>query len=107
MDVVGGVVSHALKVISLQHAQREKFSWTLTRGRILVDNITAVVVRGRLLHFGSIRGEILVAHQTAIFLGESRHLAGNVSFVEAVTRRFEPCHPALAGSLAFRLHPTP
>src|ERR1700676_3034086 len=106
MDVVGGIVSHALEVISLQNAEREKFSRTLARGRILVHHVTAIVVRGRLLHFGSVGGEILVAHQTAILLGESRHLAGNVSFVKAIARRFESCFTALASGLALRLNQT-
>src|SRR4030095_5962302 len=106
MDVIRRVVSHALEVIALQDAQREKFSRTLTRGRILVHNITTIVVRGRLLHFGSVGGEILVAHQTAVFLGESRHLAAIVFFVNAFARLFASCLTPLAGSLPFRLNQT-
>jgi len=71
-----------------------------------VHHITAIVVRGCLLHLGRVGGEILVAHQAAVLLGKPRHLAGDVSFVKTIARRFESCFTALASGLALRLNQT-
>ena len=95
MEEVGAVVAQRFQVVAFEKIEGDEFGRSLAGGGILVDLVAAIVDRNWRLDFGGVFGEIFVAEQAAVGLGERRQFCGDVAFVEAVARGFQRFVPAL------------
>ncbi len=89
MEKVRAVESHRFEVVAFEQIERDEFGGSLAGGWILVDLVAAIVDGDWGLDFGGVLGEIFVAEEAAVGLGECCQLVGDVAFVEAIARGFQ------------------
>ena len=97
MDIFRAVMFHGFQVVSFQHIQRDEFRRTLTGRRVLVDLITTIINKDRLLQFGCVIGEIFITEEAAILLRELRHLPGDVALIKSIASCFQRRMTPFAG----------
>ena len=87
VEVVGARMAHRVEIELLQDIERLQQHGTLTAEPVLVDGVAAIGRPRRLLDPSEVLGEVAFVERRVVLAQERDHLAGDVPFVKAITRR--------------------